>query len=89
VLVVECVDLSVLLHQVIDMLNTRKPSKLVSYKHDAARAGCKTGWSGLSFDKFVVGYGITIAQRNHAYRLSATDSLHLAAHVLCVYANAG
>ncbi|MFT7441538.1 MAG: hypoxanthine phosphoribosyltransferase [Sulfitobacter sp.] len=70
VLVVEdIVDTGHTLHQVIDMLNTRKPSKLKSIalldKPTRREVDMKADWIGFVIpDEFVVGYGIDYAQRN-------------------------
>lgn len=70
VLVVEdIVDTGHTLHQVIDMLNTRKPAKLNSIalldKPSRREVDMKATWTGFEIpDEFVVGYGIDYAQRN-------------------------
>jgi hypoxanthine phosphoribosyltransferase len=70
VLVVEdIVDTGHTLHQVIDMLNTRKPSRLKSIalldKPTRREVDMKADWTGFEIpDEFVVGYGIDYAQRN-------------------------
>ncbi len=70
VLVVEdIVDTGHTLHQVIDMLNTRKPAKLKSIalldKPTRREVDMKADWTGFEIpDEFVVGYGIDYAQRN-------------------------
>lgn len=70
VLVVEdIVDTGHTLHQVIDMLNTRKPRRLKSIalldKPTRREVDMKADWTGFEIpDEFVVGYGIDYAQRN-------------------------
>jgi hypoxanthine phosphoribosyltransferase len=70
VLVVEdIVDTGHTLHQVIDMLRTRKPRKLRSIalldKPSRREVDMKADWTGFEIpDEFVVGYGIDYAQRN-------------------------
>jgi len=70
VLVVEdIVDTGHTLHQVIDMLKTRKPSKLKSIalldKPTRREVDMRADWTGFEIpDEFVVGYGIDYAQRN-------------------------
>ena len=70
VLVVEdIVDTGHTLHQVIDMLRTRKPGRLKSIalldKPSRREVDMKADWTGFEIpDEFVVGYGIDYAQRN-------------------------
>ena len=70
VLVVEdIVDTGHTLHQVIDMLNTRKPGRMKSIalldKPTRREVDMKADWTGFEIpDEFVVGYGIDYAQRD-------------------------
>ena len=63
------VDTGHTLHQVIDMLNTRKPGRMKSIalldKPTRREVDMKADWTGFEIpDEFVVGYGIDYAQRD-------------------------